>query len=90
MARVAAGPIAVVAHGIPVNDVIGTRNWWISLVPRSLLIKTHVGAVTSKTRAIFWCLILANHVIGLGNSLSVHIGRLSKDGTIFELIPKVG
>ena len=44
--------------------------------------KTHINAVTSKTRAIFWSLILANHITGLGNSRGVHICRLPEGGTV--------
>ena len=45
--------------------------------------KNYVGAFMSKTHDILWYLILAKHIIGLVNSIELHIGRLPKDGTIF-------
>ena len=75
--------VTVVAHDIPENNFIGTKNVWISLVPISLLMKTHIGTVTRKTCDNFCCLILSNQVTGLGKSIGVNIGRISKDGTIF-------
>ena len=76
-------PITVALYDIFVKDTIGTSNGQRSLAPCALLRKTHVYAVTRKTRAIFWYIILEKHVIGLGNSLGVNIGRLSKDGNVF-------
>ena len=54
------------------------------------MMKTHVDVVMKKTRVILWCFILENHAMGISNSLEVHIGRLSKDVTIFYLISKMG
>ena len=53
MTRVVTGSITVVAHEIPVKDVIGTSNGWRSLVPISLLMENHVYVVKHKTRDIF-------------------------------------
>ena len=76
------GPITVVSHDIPVKDVIGTINGRKILVPSSSLMKSRAGAAMRKMCAILWCLILANHVRGLANSLGVNIGRIPKEGII--------
>ena len=71
------GYITVVSHGIPVKEVISTINGFKSLVPSYSMMKTHFDVVTRKTPDILSCLILAQHVIVLVNSLEVSIGRLS-------------
>ena len=55
---------------------------WYQNFPISFMMETHVNAVTRKKHDVLWCHIIEKHVIGLGNSLGVNIGRLSKDCTI--------
>ena len=83
------GTITVEDCYIPMKDAIGTSNGCRGLVPVSLMMETHVDAVTGKTHDFCCCLIIAKHVTVFVNSCGVHIGRLSKDGTILSIIPNM-